>query len=228
MAESKRRHGRLYYLLVFLVLFILLYSFVVKGIVGLLIVDLTLVGILISAVVGLKQTRRSLVISLALGIPWVVVVFADLFLVKDRTLYLATTMSGMPFLMYVTSVVYRHVLRAKTVTGDTISGSICVYLLLGIVWASGYRFLEALNPGSFSGPMGIDPVTGLETPTYVYFSFTTLTTLGYGDITPVTAPAKAVAILEAIVGPLYIAILISTLVSKFVSRKMAEELRDRD
>ena len=228
MAEGKRRHGRLYYLLVFLVLFILLYSFVGRGLFGQLIVDLTLVGILISAVVGLKQTRRSLMISLLLGIPWVIVVFVDLFFIKNRTLYLATTMSGLPFLIYVTSVVYRHVLRAKTVTGDTISGAICVYLLLGIVWASGYRFLEALNPGSFSGPMGIDPATGAEIPAYVYFSFTTLTTLGYGDITPITSPAKAVAILEAVVGPLYIAILISTLVSKFVSRKMAEELKDRD
>ena len=228
MATGRRKHGRLYYLLAFLVLFILLSSFSGKGLVRQLILDLVLVGILVSAVVGIKQTRRSLLVSIMLGTPWIIAVFVDLFLIKTRTLYIATTISGVPFLVYVTTVVFRHVLGARRVTAETIYGAICVYLLLGIVWAVAYRFLEALSPGSFSGPMGIDFETGVESPNYAYFSFTTLTTLGYGDITPVSAPARALAILEAVTGPLYITILISQLVSKFVSTRTGVEPEDRE
>lgn len=222
----ERRRGRLYYLLVFLVLFMVLYSFSAKGIVEQLILDLMMVGLLASVVVILKQTTRSLVISLVLGVPWILAVFVDLFVVTDRIMSLATTLAGIPFLLFVTGVVFKHLFESEEVTGDTISGAISVYLLLGLIWAAGYRFLESLAPGSFAGPMGIDTETGVEIPNYLYFSFTTLTTLGYGDIVPLSAPARTMAILEAVAGPLYITILISQLVSKYVSRRGKKESED--
>jgi hypothetical protein len=216
MASHRGKRGRLFYLLVFLVLFMVLYSFSARSIIEQLILNLILVGLLISVVVMLRQTARSLLVSLLLGVPWLVAVFVDLFIVKENVLSLATTLAGIPFLLFVTWTVFMHIAKARKVTADTIYGAICVYMLLGIIWAAGYRFLEALNPGSLSGPIGINPETGVEIPNYIYFSFTTLTTLGYGDIIPVSSPARALAILEAVAGPLYITILISQLVSKYV------------
>jgi hypothetical protein len=223
MAGRTRRHGRLYYLLVFLVLFIILYSFGAESLAKQLVLDVVLVGVLISAAVLVRQTRRSLIVSLALGIPWVVSVWVDMFVVLDRNLFLLTTATGIAFLIWVTRILLLHVMTARRVTADTIYGAVCVYLLLGLVWSAAYRLLEILSPGSFAGPLGIDPQTGQEIPNYAYFSFTTLTTLGYGDITPVTSPAMAAAILEAIAGPLYIAILISRLVSIYVSQSIKVE-----
>ena len=226
MTSRKRKHDRMYIFLIFLVLLIVLYGFSARSLVEQLILDLIVVSLFVSVVFTLEQTKRSLLVSIMLGIPWIVAVFVDLFVVQGRTMRLLTTVAGIPFLIFVTRVVFWHVLRSRRVTPSAIYGAICVYLLLGIVWAAGYRFLEALNPGSFSGPMGIDPETGLELPNYMYFSFTTLTTLGYGDIVPVTAVARSVAIIEAIAGPLYITILISQLVSKYVSRKVEDEIDD--
>jgi hypothetical protein len=226
MATRRRRRGKLYYLLLTLVLFMVLYSFTARGFVGQLVLDIIMLAILVAVVVLVSQTRRSLIISLLLGVPWLIMVFLDLFVVVDRTLYCGTTAFGILFLIYVTAVVFRNVVRSKRVTADTIYGAISVYLLLGILWGVAYRLLESISPGSFAGPMGIDPETGIEVPSYVYFSFTTLTTLGYGDITPLSAPARAIAILEAVAGPLYITILISQLVAKYVSRKVEHEIED--
>lgn len=223
MATRARRRGRLYYLLVCLVLFIILYSFGGASLAKQLVLDVVLLGVLISATVLVRQTRGSLIVSLALGIPWVVSVWVDMFVVLDRNLYLLTTATGIAFLIWVTKVLLLHVMTARRVTADTIYGAVCVYLLFGLTWSAAYRLLEVLSPGSFAGPLGIDPQTGREISNYAYFSFTTLTTLGYGDITPVAAPAKAIAILEAVAGPLYIAILISRLVSIYVSQSVRVE-----
>jgi voltage-gated potassium channel len=226
MPIRRGRRGKLHYLLISLVLFIVLYSLSTRSLAEQLVLDLILLGMLVSIAVLVRQTRRSLIISLVLGIPWVLFTFVDLFIVVDRHLYVATAASGVLFLLYINKVILQNVVRSRRITADTISGAIAVYLLLGILWGAGYRLLESISPGSFAGPMGIDPGTGMEIPNYVYFSFTTLTTLGYGDITPVSSAAKAVAVLEAIAGPLYITILISQLVSKYVSRSVEAEVEE--
>lgn len=226
MAILRRQRGNLHYLLISLVLFIVLYSFTTRSLLEQIIFDVIMLGVLISVVVLVQQTRRSLTVSIVLGAPWVTVTFVDLFVVLDRQLAFATTATGIVFILYVTSVIFQNVVKSKRVTRDTISGAIAVYMLLGILWAAAYRLLEAIHPGSFAGPIGINPETGAEIPNYVYFSFTTLTTLGYGDITPITAATKSVAIIEAVAGPLYITILISQLVSKYVSRRVEEEVKE--
>jgi len=220
-----KRRGRLYYLLVTLVLFIVLYSFSTRSLAERVILDVVMLGMLVSIAVLVKQTRRSLIISLVLGIPWIAATFADLFAEAGAYVDITTGVFGTIFLVYITSVILQNVIRSRQVTGDTISGAIAVYLLLGILWAGAYRLLDVIQPGSFVGQMRAVSHMGTEVPNYVYFSFTTLTTLGYGDITPATPPAKAIAILEAVTGPLYITILISQLVSKYVSRRVDEDVK---
>jgi hypothetical protein len=106
-------------------------------------------------------------------------------------------------------VVLGQTFRQGKVTLHRILGGISAYLLLGVMWAGAYALVETLHPGSFS--RAVDVAGGHRG--WVYFSFVTLTTVGYGDILPVHPAARSLAMLEAVTGPLYIAILLARLVS---------------
>ncbi len=107
-------------------------------------------------------------------------------------------------------VVLAQVYRAGPVTFHRIQGAIAAYLLLGITWASAYHFVTLLDAGAIGGG-GLTP--GSDVTSYMYFSFVTLTTVGYGDVTPVSQVARSLSILEALTGQLYPAILLARLVS---------------
>lgn len=111
-------------------------------------------------------------------------------------------------------VIVLHLMKwlfsVKEVDADTVKGGICVYLLLGIAWMALYRFVYELNPGSFS-------VQFSNVWEFMYFSFTTLTTLGYGDITPVSSFAMMLTNLEAMAGQLFLAIFVARLVGMHVA-----------
>ncbi len=102
----------------------------------------------------------------------------------------------------------RILLRAAIVDRHVLSVAIATYLWLGVAWAVSYEVIEEICPGSFSGLSAV----GGE---MLYFSLTTLTTLGYGDINPVSPFARAWATLEAATGTLYIAVMIAALVSRY-------------
>lgn len=110
---------------------------------------------------------------------------------------------------------FRRILRAPTVTFDILCGGVSVYLLLAVIWSVIFRLLEGLAPGSFSLPE-TDIYANLNQ--FTYFSLTTLTTLGYGDITPLTPTARIWAALEAVTGVLYLAVLVARLVSLYRPR----------
>ena len=121
-------------------------------------------------------------------------------------------------LLFTTRALYRvlalivlvQAFRAGPVTMHRIEGAIAAYLLLGITWASAYHFMRLLDPGAFTGA-GMGAGTGAAS--FMYFSFVTLTTVGYGDVAPVHEVARSLAILEALTGQLYPAILLARLVS---------------
>jgi hypothetical protein len=96
-----------------------------------------------------------------------------------------------------------------------IAGAVSIYLLLGLIWTRLYQLVELASPGAFRLPSGESP----NSATLGYFSFVTLATLGYGDISPVNIVARDLAVLEAIMGQLYLVILISRLVTEGVEKK---------
>ena len=107
---------------------------------------------------------------------------------------------------------YTAVMHRQRPVGDRIVGAICVYALIGLAWAKTYEALDGVVPGSFRFPADTAwAMPGLVR--YTYFSFVTLGTLGYGDVSPVTALAGTLAWMEAVTGQLYLAITVARLVA---------------
>jgi hypothetical protein len=110
-----------------------------------------------------------------------------------------------------------QIFREGPITRQRVQGSIVIYLLLGLMWAEAYTLAAHLNPGSFAGtlPAGQDALSAHLT----YFSFVTLTTVGYGDILPASLVTRALANFEGLLGTLFPAILIARLVSMEIAAR---------
>jgi hypothetical protein len=171
----------------------------------------------------LHQKRRRSIVGFALAL----VAFAERLAVMiepNRRLYLFSSISWLVFIAYVTWSELRSVLKQKEVTGETIAMSISVYLLLGFTWGLFYIVIFQLQPNAFSfggsanlasgGPAELQPLF----PIFIYFSLTTLSTIGFGDIVPLTLQARYSAVAEGIMGQFYLAILVARLVSLQMSQ----------
>ncbi|MCL7957848.1 MAG: potassium channel family protein [marine benthic group bacterium] len=128
------------------------------------------------------------------------------------------------FLIYIAVLILRSVLRAREIDVEVILGALCVYLMLALVWGVAYQIVAARNPGAFSIPPAIlegaaNPDQALASALH-YFSFVTITTLGYGDIQPVASMARSLAITEALFGQIYLVTLIARLVSMESNQRM--------
>ncbi len=114
------------------------------------------------------------------------------------------------FYLWAIFLAAKQVLVAGVVDANRMVGAICIYLLMGLIWALMYMFLAQATPGAFNG---LDQVVWYENFADVaYFSFVTLTTLGYGDITPVAPVARFLVYMQAVVGVFYMAILVASLI----------------
>ncbi len=187
-------------------------------------IELTIVVAMVAAVQRL-QARAGFVIAIA-----VVAVSAELS-------SLMKSMSDLPvwvvlnhastvlFLFLVLGCILVNVWRQETVETDTIVGGVVVYLMLGVAFAGLYQLVEFVAPGSFvlsnaeAGRWGPwETEVGIY-PRLFFFSFVTLTTLGYGDVVPASGTAGALTSLEAVTGSLYLTILISRLVGLHIARR---------
>ena len=127
------------------------------------------------------------------------------------------------FLLYTAATVLLQVFSEETVTMDTLSAALCVYLLMGYIWGSLYGLIYLLAPGAFHLPMGWAPAEeqgiARDVPLNLltYFSFMTLTTVGYGDVLPITGSARAAVMLEAVLGHFYLAVLVARLVGLHIA-----------
>jgi hypothetical protein len=129
-------------------------------------------------------------------------------------------------LLGATVAVLHDVVRSKRVTMDTIFAAASAYLLMALAWASVYITLEAARPGSFSlGPIDGPQAMGMEAQ-LTYFSLITITTVGFGDITPVCPQASMLAALQGLIGQLYIAILLARLVALELSGRQDRKRND--
>ncbi|GAB4393360.1 MAG: potassium channel family protein [Gammaproteobacteria bacterium] len=179
--------------------------------------------LLVISVYVISANRQLLTIALLFALLTISVIGFNYFIHSPELLNFSLLLSIIFFgLTTVTLII--HVLSYKKVSADKIYGAICGYLLMGIVWALIYTLIEHKLPGSFHASHIIAASnSSLAHPRYlnqfIYFSFTTLTTLGYGDITPITSISRAFTSLEAVAGQLYIAVLIARLVGLHISHQ---------
>ena len=205
-------------LLIALALFFIWAPFVEEIEGGELIVSGLFSLVLLAGVVAVADRKRVLVIALVLAIPaiagrWINHFRPDLI---PPAVFLA---GGLVLIAFVIANLLRFVLRAPSVNTEVLCASISAYLMLGLMWTMAYWLVDQLTPGgafSFNTNAGTHSMSGF---TGFYFSFVTLSTVGYGDITPVSRIARWLAAMEAMTGLLYVAVLIARLVSLYSAPK---------
>jgi len=159
----------------------------------------------------LAQKKRRSIIAWTLGIPAITERFIAIF-TPSHSIYLAGSVLWLLLFAFITWNELRAVLRQKEITREVISMSISTYLLLGLTCGLFYIVLHDIQPNAFNFGSG-GPLSEQQTiPVLIYFSLTTLSTIGFGDITPVTLQARYAAVAEGITGQFYLAILVARLV----------------
>jgi hypothetical protein len=190
--------------------------------------DLLFILLLAGTAVSVSSSRAGKLAALGIALP--TAVLSVLHGVSGSSpIGVARHLLGMVFLCYAIVLMLRFIFTRQKVTSNTICASLCIYLLIGIIWALAYSSMGVFDRDAFrstavgaqgSSDLGIG--SGQEV-TVLYFSFCTLTTLGYGDIVPVSPMARALATLEAITGQLFLAVLVARLVGLHIAESMAAD-----
>jgi len=175
--------------------------------------DIFFAGILISGLHALSGKPRQIRFASLLVIAIVLLRVLDYTLKIPVFNSLQLAVSAV-FLIQMLFMIWIHIEKEDEVTLDLIMAAACAYILLGMSWAYAYYLLEKFHPHSFN----ISENAGIDIGNFLYYSFVTLTSTGYGDILALTKSARALSILEVISGQLYLAIMISRLVGVHASQ----------
>lgn len=205
--------GRFSFLLVSIILTFALKPFL-EGFVKInILTDIFLSAIILSAIYTVSEKRSSFLIALALAFPFVILKWSA-YLVSSPAARLLQDIFGALFTAYLLLFTQSFIARQQRVTQDVIMAAVCGYFFIGLMWSFVYFFLESVQPGSFQLPQNETPDRGH----FIYFSFVTMTTLGYGETTPLSNGARCLAVLEAVMGQLYLAITIARLVGIHIAQ----------
>jgi hypothetical protein len=181
--------------------------------------DIFLTVILFTSIYAVSKKKIDMLVAVLLALPKLATTWAISF-TKYPLILFFDSIFGILFFAYIIILILRHIFKQEEIALETIYGAIVVYILLGIMWVFLYNVTEFLHPDSFVFSQAL---AGNPRKALYYYSFVTLTTLGYGDITPISGPAKSLAMLEAIVGQMYIAVLIARLVGTHISQNLLKK-----
>lgn len=214
-------HTPYHYLLGLLILFLLGYPYFVGSDLGREELGAFIMAVMVLAVFSSTRTKFLRLVAIILAAPAVVLQITYLSS-RDEFWFFLAAISAALVLIFTLINVLGYVLRRGPVTEDRITAAVCAYLLTGLLWAGFYSFTDALVPNSFLALDG--GARRGHFYEFIYFSFTTLTTTGYGDIAPVSLHARSLANAEQLVGTFYIALLIARLTGLYQSsRTKADE-----
>jgi hypothetical protein len=209
-----------------LLVLLLLYSFVplLFGQRGEAVREALAALVIMAGLISVFDQKSYHVLVLAAGIPAFVMIWLNLLFPSAWLIIWVHRIIGPIFLGVVSGLTLRHIFLAKRVTPDMVAGAVSVYLLIGAMFAQIYSLIESVHPGSFSFPSSDQAAAGLpHSEAFHYFSFVALTTVGFGDITPISPAARLFAAFEAITGQMYVAVLIAALVGKAVAQAARKE-----
>ena len=179
---------------------------------------LWVVGLTLTFLLGAAASSRLRLVGVVLLLVALPTTWATLF-VHSKPLFVAHCLLGGAFFWLVGGVVVYVVIKTHVVTFDSVYGAISAYLLFGLAWALSYSAIHAVSPESFSFPDGgissgkseFSEVADFSQ--FVYYSFVTMTTLGYGDITPLGRITRTLSWMQSVIGQFYVAVVIAWLVS---------------
>ena len=217
MRKANSLKGNFHLLLFFMGLLLVAGPFLRPDRVGRIFLNLLIGAFLAAGVFAFIRKRRVLVMGIVLALASLLTTSAAL-IAPGREIAIARQSLLAVYTVFTAAVLLSAVLAAGRITPDKLSGAVCIFLLLGITWASVFSVMELVTPGSIEFPeeeaasVAESLQRGEPSMSLIYFSFVTLTTLGYGDIVPVSRTARTLAWTEAVVGQLYLAILVARLV----------------
>lgn len=136
--------------------------------------------------------------------------------------------SGLVFVGFVVLEFLRFILHAPRVDFGVLCAGIATYLMLGLLWSFAYILVDGLVPNSFVFTVGPTSSHSMNHFNALYFSFTTLSTVGYGDIVPLSGAARMLAMVEAVFGMFYVTLLIARLVSLYSSKSPLEAVNSQE
>ncbi len=178
-----------------------------------LLADIFFTGIVISGTYALSKTSTVFRLSCLLASAVIGLEILDYVFGKIEILLLLQIALSILFIIQTLIMILKHLIIEQEITADMIMGGACAFVLLGFAWAYAYYLLEIFHPNSLTVTQALND----DISDYIYYSFVTLTSVGYGDILAVSPQARGLAILEAIVGQLYLAIMVARLVSLHIS-----------
>jgi len=218
LISTHTKRSKFYYLFVTQVLLIVLFPYLAKP--GLSTVSFRLLSALtfVAAVYAVSDKRTQWITGLFLAVPAAVLNTLFTFHPGSSSLAVPSLASTLIFLGFTLVSLLRAVLRTETVTRDTIYGALSVYLLMAFAWGIAYLLLETLQPGGLALDAARHPNHKVDWSDCMFYSFVTLTSLGYGDMVPVSAQCRSLSILEAVSGIMYVAVLVARLVGLYSAR----------
>jgi hypothetical protein len=179
---------------------------------------LWVVGLTLTFLLGAAASSRLRLVGVVLLLVALPTTWATFF-VHSKPLFVAHCLLGGAFFWLVGGVVVYVVIKTHVVTFDSVYGAISAYLLFGLAWALSYSAIHAVSPESFSFPDGgissgeSEFAEVADFSQFVYYSFVTMTTLGYGDITPSGRITRTLSWMQSVIGQFYVAVIIAWLVS---------------
>jgi len=177
------------------------------------------VFIFCAALYAVLGRGRITIIAFALGVPAILIHLINVIGYLEW-LHTLSLILGLVFLVFMTSVFVWSIVSDPSVTTDTLAGAVSAYMLIGITFGVGYTLIDRLVPGAFRDT--IEPGRHLSQSEFTFFSFVTLTTVGYGDIVPWDGHARSFAMIESVIGIMYPAVLIGRLVGLHGSKRDQE------
>lgn len=178
---------------------------------------------LIYALYQITRQHSDLMIGLALGIPAVAGGLFNAATPNTPEINAVPTILGAMFLGFFVWRIFKDIFGGNRITSEQIFGSICAYLLIGLVFSSLYGFIYLVNSSAFAlSDALIEHLTFSQEDQnfgiFTYFSFVTMTSLGYGDVSPISEMARTLAWVQAVIGQLYLAITVAALVGIHIAK----------
>ncbi len=209
--DKKNTATRFVFLLVALAVLLVGYPYFQNNQFGAFLGGLVSLALLISSAYAVRAQKWAVIV--ASGLALLTASASIMAFIKGIRGHPLVEASFFLFYAFSTIVIFLEVIKSTRITAETIYGVVCVYLLIGVTFGTLYDLIETLEPESFRINVPVEGDSKIGWRHLIFFSFMTLTSIGYGDITPATFQSQSLASIEGVIGVMYVAVLIARMVS---------------